>query len=379
MHRFTTSAIQINQKESEIAITTIPTMLSLGLVTEPLMRFRMPDGNATAFTIQLPQPYVYASCTKLSAVGAEDIYLTDKSEKLLVNPRGLYEKRMLVNQTFKATNQEILPTLWASAAENPHTLAALTPLEIRLNGSIDCLICIVSAFWRMTRTTLAKSNGVLQITSEMPDSRKILAEDLRPIDIDPAIMKISRGVSGVVNPTDTSDPASWAMALADNVASVLTAIPNHSFDYEMMKAFNSSQLEIGSDITLYRVDMINYGFGYGIRDIPAQLSIAVITAYCLITILYVGYIIATGHTSIAWGSPTELILLALQSKEPSNIGSISVGVDSTRTLRRNVGIRVSTIDIGDLGRTKEKLELVFEHDEETKKRALTKVVRNRAY
>jgi hypothetical protein len=69
----------------------------------------------------------------------------------------------------------------------------------------------------------------------------------------------------------------------------------------------------------------------------------------------------------------------LQSKEPSNIGSISVGVDSTRTLRRNVGIRVSTIDIGDLGRTKEKLELVFEHDEETKKRALTKVVRNRAY
>jgi hypothetical protein len=94
---------------------------------------------------------------------------------------------------------------------------------------------------------------------------------------------------------------------------------------------------------------------------------------------YIGYIIITGHASIAWNSPTELIMLALQSKEPGDLGHVSVGVDSMDTLRKGVGIRVSTVEIKGTGETKEKLELVFEDDDGDEKRGLTKVVRNRAY
>jgi hypothetical protein len=148
---------------------------------------------------------------------------------------------------------------------------------------------------------------------------------------------------------------------------------------EDWKGFDLSQLQGQSDITPFRIDTVNYGFGFGTRDTPTNLSVTTITAYCLIAVVYIGYIVISGHTSIAWTSPTKLIMLALQSKEPSDLGHVSVGVDSMDTLRRNVGIRVCQVDTGGTGEVKEKLELVFEHDEEAEKRGLLKVVRNRAY
>lgn len=107
-------------------------------------------------------------------------------------------------------------------------------------------------------------------------------------------------------------------------------------------------------------------------------SVAVLTAYYIIAFLYVIYIIATGHTSAAWDSATELILLALQLKEPKDLGYVSVGLDSMETLRKGVSIRVSTVKDDDTGEEREKLELVFDN-EETKKRGLTKIVRGNAY
>jgi hypothetical protein len=148
---------------------------------------------------------------------------------------------------------------------------------------------------------------------------------------------------------------------------------------EDLKGFDLSQLQGQSDITPFRIDTVNYGFGFGTRDTPTNLSVTTITAYCLIAVVYIGYIVISGHTFITWTSPTELIMLALQSKEPSDLGHVSVGVDSMDTLRRNVGIRVCQVDTGGTGEVKEKLELVFEHEEEAEKRGLLKVVRNRAY
>lgn len=75
----------------------------------------------------------------------------------------------------------------------------------------------------------------------------------------------------------------------------------------------------------------------------------------------------------------ELIVLALQSKEPDGLGHVSVGLDSMDTFRRTVGIGVNTVPVGDTGETRERLELVFEHDNDGEKRGLTKVARNRAY
>jgi hypothetical protein len=110
-----------------------------------------------------------------------------------------------------------------------------------------------------------------------------------------------------------------------------------------------------------------------------QLSLAVIVSYCFITIAYITYIIITGRTSVAWNSATELIILALQSKEPNNLGHVSVGIDSMETLCRSVGIRVNTVNIAGTGEHMQKLELVFEHDVQDKQRMLKKVERNQAY
>lgn len=75
----------------------------------------------------------------------------------------------------------------------------------------------------------------------------------------------------------------------------------------------------------------------------------------------------------------ELVVLALQSKEPDDLGHVSVGLDSMDTFRRTVGIRVNTVPVGDTGERRERLELVFEHDNDGEKRDLTKLVKNRAY
>ena len=115
------------------------------------------------------------------------------------------------------------------------------------------------------------------------------------------------------------------------------------------------------------------------NQIKSKLAAAVITTYSLMSLLFVAFIINTGHTSISWDSAMELVVLALQSKEPDDLGHVSVGLDSMDTFRRTVGIRVNTVPVGDTGERRERLELVFEHDNDGEKRDLTKLVKNRAY
>jgi hypothetical protein len=72
-------------------------------------------------------------------------------------------------------------------------------------------------------------------------------------------------------------------------------------------------------------------------------------------------------------------MLALQSKKPAGLGDISMGLDSMETFRKGVGIRVSSLDNNHTGQPVEKLELVFEGDEEGENRGLLKIERSKAY
>jgi hypothetical protein len=148
---------------------------------------------------------------------------------------------------------------------------------------------------------------------------------------------------------------------------------------DTIEGMNSSSIKDSTSFTPFRIVKTITGYGYGSTDTSTLLSLAVIITYCFITVAYITYTIFTGHTSVAWNSATELILLALQSKEPDDLGHVSVGVDSTETLRRSVGIRVNTVSIPDTGERMQKLELVFEHDVQDNKRILEKVERNQAY
>jgi hypothetical protein len=147
---------------------------------------------------------------------------------------------------------------------------------------------------------------------------------------------------------------------------------------DMIEGMNLSSIKDSTSYTPLRIVRKITGYGYGGTGTSTQLSLAVIVAYCFITIIYIAYIVVTGHTSIAWNLATELIILALQSKEPGDLGHVSVGIDSMETLHRSVGIRVNTVNIGDTAEHMEKLELVFEHDGEHR-RTLKKVKLDQAY
>lgn len=382
---------------SEITIATLPTSLSSYLLLARSNGGNMSSPahqNGTTFTMQSIQPLVITSCSSSASIYDEQIYSIDKSKKLLVGPRALFERLVLNNRTFESAEEsasteaspEIWGRLWSPAADDPHTLIVLElwygPAWDRSQPASTWRVCTVDAFWWRARTSLVTINGILQVKPEMPDLRQpIPTRGLRPITFNN-------------NVSETYLHPPFANGLAFVFVDALANLPYAgSIPYEdlrldedwaqeaerVYKGFDISQLEGQSDIIPFRIETVDYGYGYGTRDIPTNLSVAVITAYCLIVVFYIGYVITTGHASIAWNSPTELIILALQSKEPADLGHVSVGVDSVDTLRRSVGIRVSTEAIQGTGETKEKLELVFEDDEENEKRGLTKVVRNRAY
>jgi hypothetical protein len=211
--------------------------------------------------------------------------------------------------------------------------------------------------------------------------------NLRPIIINPANIRSLNTKYFTTNTTNTTSYSQlvlamvWADALSQLPYMQLEKIRQDLVWGDRLKQTHSwteNHDPRGSWSHFTITDKI-FGFGYGSTDTPSKLAVAVITAYCLISLLFVAYIITTGHTSIAWNSAMELIVLALQSKEPDSLGHVSVGLDSMETFRRTVGIRVNTVPVRNTGETRERLELIFEHDKDAEKRGLTKVVRNRAY
>jgi hypothetical protein len=175
--------------------------------------------------------------------------------------------------------------------------------------------------------------------------------------------------------TDTRILVSTFIATLSRVPGGITSNSSHNeVDNNIIYGYDRSELHDISSLTAFTIDAMTSGFGFGSTDTATRLSLAVV-----ITTLYIVYINITGHTSIAWNSATELIMLALQSKKPDNIGHVSVGLDSMETVRRSVGIRVNTSNVADTGEGIERLELVFEHDEGMEKRDLKKVERNKAY
>jgi hypothetical protein len=359
-----------DSRNSKVLRTVFPTALSTSLMkrnAETIDWNGIYSLNGTTFTIHSPQPLLLTSCSESENIQDEIIYSIDKSKKLLVNPLAQW-KSLPPNDESSLYGY---PILWTSAVDDPYTLVALQAWEA---NSTKCTVCTVNAFWRMAKTTIF-NNGLTQVKTEMPHQvPKTSNANLKAIQISTVIPEITDLSPDMFSHAEDSLGIAMAYALAGIPSRV--GLNKNVNDF---KGYDLSQLEGHSDITPFRIDTVNYGFGYGTRDTPTNLSVTAITAYCLIVVIYIGYIIITGHTSIAWNSPTELIMLALQSKEPTDLGHVSVGVDSMDTLRKSVGIRVSTEEIQGTGEMKEKLELVFEDDEENEKRGLTKVVRNRAY
>jgi hypothetical protein len=374
----------------EWTIGTLPTMMS----AEQLWHYSLtrqaetPDeeidkhetflATGTQWTLQTSQPVVMSACSP-------DFYNTDNisyphvdgSTRILQNAAELYDTMLKTN-----ANRTYFMS-WTQMPQDPTSLLALFMDIDNINDLTHFTICTVSSFWWDTSTTLSLTSTDYLIQTGWPGSREDIVQDKsRPIIIDlEAIPKL------YISPNQTHDYSSFKpVTIVAAFAFALSWVPGqyiYSVDryisQETIEGMDSSSIRDSASYTAFRIVKTITGYGYGSTDTSTLLSLVVIITYCFITVAYVTYTIVTGHTSVAWNSATELILLALQSKEPDDLGHVSVGVDSTETLRRSVGIRVNTVSIPDTGERMQKLELVFEHDVQDNKRILKKVERNQAY
>jgi hypothetical protein len=221
--------------------------------------------------------------------------------------------------------------------------------------------CTISAFWNTGEIQLIEKPGVGNIQTDalaMSKPRK-----RSPITLDVTDITAIQGPEfyrDIFNVIDIGQGIStiFALAIANSTpadAIIWTEIPP-GYDEHNMSAF--------------RYTTVIYGYGYGNRSISIQLAIAVILTYCLITVIYIAYILTTGAVSTAWSSPIELVARALQSPKPDHLGHTGVGLDSIETFKQGVGIRVNQDN---------ELELIFAHDRNIEKRGLRKIEQNKEY
>jgi hypothetical protein len=228
--------------------------------------------------------------------------------------------------------------------------------------------CSISAFWARSRTeiSVAAGSSVAQ-TQSFPDAGFTTVSYGNPITIDPKNVpsfsnpKITQSLYNTLNNDGAVEPHVAAM--------FVTAIDNVSKQSATLYTARGNPPENATE-WITDVEVLLHGFGYDISSTSVRLSLAVMTTYCIITIVYILYILITGHTSTAWNSAIELVMLALQSKRPEHLGHTSVGIESMETLRQGVGIRVN----GD-----EELELVFPHDNGFQENNFRKIEPNCAY
>jgi hypothetical protein len=286
----------------------------------------------------------------------------------------------LTEETFKLASP-----VWMAAPDDPESLVVvLLSYNDGSDGSGNGLkytlvSCSISSYWWLTDASLEFVSKPLRFRLEVkapplaPSGALAKTSDMRRITFDLTNMEFLRSIEFTVNVlynTPAALPMYWI--------SVLGALPL-SWSVSHLRSSDATEMQSPPSGASYTVTSMLYGFGYGSTDTPSKLALAVITAYCLISFLFIAYIITTGHTLIAWDSAMGPIVLALQFKEPDGLGHVSVGLDSMDTFRRTVGIRVNTVPVGDTSETREKLELIFEHDKDAGKRGLIKAVRNKAY
>jgi hypothetical protein len=376
--------------DSNSTIATIPTIFSalLLLANSPLnqelghhdrpyiTRAKSAKARWTTYT---SQPVVTVKCSyPQSAEDLENVYYIrdDDSQSPLHDATNLLGPYLNKYANRIDANVSTIPLLWIMSPDSSKNLLLV---YISPRKAAGLIICTVAAFWQRISTTMVLLNSDATIHTRPLKSGEYLAKgSMTKMVIDAGFM------SSLNLPCANSRGYGYlalclAVALSWIPGSLRLANGDIGIEYEVYKGYNQSELNGSSILSTYELIETIDGYGYGATDTSIRLSVAVMLTYCIITIVYVSYIIITGHTSIAWDSATELIMLALQSKEPAGLGHISVGLDSMETFRKGVGIRVSTLDNDITGQPVEKLELVFEDDEEGKKRGLLKIERGKAY
>lgn len=372
-------------------IATMPTYLSMVQLSNRLRPPYMKTSGSqfdnvanTTIAITTLQPGTLVTCAPYaSSEEEEDVYyvLHNGTSRFLSTAANMFERMRKLNESSISGDET---PLWVPSPDDPASLIGIFPTP----NTKSLATCTVTSFW--ARTKIWRDNEPRKlIRIDLPAGEHVSEQvGFEPITIATEGIAAINSASWLAEVAQYEHVTRFSSILAKLFVSAISLFPggynegltqgiDACCDTKYLTWTEAAEIDQGAN-TPFEITATDYGYGYGATDMSIRLSVAVLTAYCIIAFLYVIYIIATGHTSTAWDSATELILLALQSKEPKDLGYVSVGLDSMETFRKGVGIRVSTVIDDDTGEKREKLELVFDN-EETEKRGLTKIVRGNAY
>ena len=264
-----------------------------------------------------------------------------------------FGRTLSTNETETARNEPIKLSEMISSVSSLHRY-----------GYWEVSTCTINAFWNNSEAIYFQDGGVeYKNPYPMPPWT---TSALSTIGLD------YNDINELRNPKFlqelTSGGFGLATALALSFADAISDIPNLPW-YD--SSWEEDMFSTGvSNMPPFRFTYTWYGFGYGNHPTSIRLSMAVLGFYCVIAVIYLAYMLFTGHSSTAWNSSIELVALALQSKRPDHLGNVSMGIVNLGTFNEGVGIRANA-DNG--------LELVFAHDRDIGSRGLRKVQTNKEY
>lgn len=97
------------------------------------------------------------------------------------------------------------------------------------------------------------------------------------------------------------------------------------------------------------------GYGYGPNILAVKLSLAVLFAYCLVTLAHIAYSIWTGVSSSSWDSLPEIVALAIDSPAAGELNNTGAGVETIKAYRHSVRIA----EVIEEGNPRGRLRLLF--------------------
>jgi hypothetical protein len=376
-----------NDTEDELYDTlytvTIPTQLSsqqLSFYGPKFVFHDLQNPVQATWTTQTLQPVVLTACThEFFEPDKVYYYATDGSRRPLAETISLWEQLSKLRAKPGRESSMYDPAMWISSPGDSNSLLAL----YNLRDSIR--ICTVSSFWRTALTSLTIDDvGIVVRTRTLTSLGSMVNDNLKQIHINPEGINSLSQICGFEGETDKFvSPGRLAICFATAIswipANDQTRTTHINSENYLVRGFNQSELANPTPLTTFRIDKTIHGYGYGVNNISAKLSLAVVIAYAVVIFAYVAYMVIVGHTSTAWSSATELIMLALQSRDPGHLGHISVGLEKSETFQQSVGIRVSSMNIRGTEETIEKLKLVFEHEQSNERRELSRIKRNKTY
>ncbi|KAH6876193.1 hypothetical protein BKA58DRAFT_438141 [Alternaria rosae] len=229
--------------------------------------------------------------------------------------------------------------------------------------SSSCLstkTCTVAAFWEPSQHELAADSGSWVVrTGSLSNSGHGLPKTTRPISAD------FGSITGLSNPSFGAMLSKGSQSDSTRLAAALATVFSEIPWKEQIQSASGHE-----PYTVFEIVLTRLGYGYEMSSTPTRLSLAVVMAYCMFAVGYITYMLSSGHTSTAWSSATEIIVLAMQSKRSEHLRHVSAGINSIETYQEPVGIRVNDHN---------HLELVFKHDESNRLRELRRVRLNKAY